>query len=179
MADFEVKPETLQEYAQVLDGLQGAVSKIEDYMRSTACDTSGFTGLFYVLRPVVDLVANLYGDTLKFGHSRLTSMSQGIQSVAKAYADHDADVAKLLHEIYEQLENGGGGRDPGIVGTGGPGDHPPIGLPGSRPQVPDFPPSPPVDFPPISDDLPRGPQGAPPPEPGGRPLPTGTQGLPD
>lgn len=166
MADFEVDPETLREYAQVVDGLHWSVSKIDDYMRSTACDTSGFTGLFYVLRPVVDLVANLYGDTLKFGHSRLASMSEGVQSVAKAYADHDAHVGKILVGIGAELDDGAG-RDPGIVGTGGPGDHPPIGLPGA--PVPDFPPR--VDFPPISDTIPRGPTGT--------PAPRGTQPLPD
>jgi len=164
VADFEVDPETLREYAQVVDGLHWSVSKIDDYMRSTACDTSGFTGLFYVLRPVVDLVADLYGETLKFGHSRLASLSEGVQSVAKSYADHDAQVGKILIDIGAELDDGAG-RDPGIVGTGGPGDRPPIGVPGA--PVPDF--RPPMDFPPISDTIPQGPTGTP--APGTQPLP--------
>lgn len=130
MADFEVDPEVLREYAQVLDGLHGTVSKIDDYMRSTACDTSGFTGLFSVLRPVVEQVANLYGDTLKFGHSRLSSMSEGVQSVAKAYDDHDENIKKILIDLGRELEDGGS-FDPGIVGEGGPGQREPVphGLP--------------------------------------------------
>ena len=116
MADFEVDPAALREYAQVVDGLHKAIDKIDEYMRSTACDKSGFTGLFYVLRPVVDLVANLYGDTLKFGHARLTSLSQGIQSSANAYAAHDDNAKKILDELRAKLETAGGAAgEPGGV----------------------------------------------------------------
>jgi hypothetical protein len=107
VADFAVDPQTMQEYAQVVDGLHATVSRIDDYMRSTACDKSGFTGLFTVLRPVVDLVGNLYGETLKFGHSRLTSLSQGVQSAADAYAHHDANAAKMLDDLHAQLDSPG------------------------------------------------------------------------
>ncbi|GAB3143421.1 type VII secretion target [Amycolatopsis sp. NPDC004378] len=116
MADFEVDPAAMREYAQVVDGLHQAVTKIDEYMRSTACDKSGFTGLFTVLQPVVDLVGNLYGETLKFGHSRLSSLSQGVQSAANAYATHDENAKKMLDELRAKLEaRGGAPGEPGGV----------------------------------------------------------------
>jgi hypothetical protein len=105
VADFEVDPAAMREYAAVVDGLHQVVGKIDEYMRSTACDKSGFTGLFMVLRPVVDLVGNLYGETLQFGNARLTSLSQGVQSAADAYTTHDENSAKLLDELRAKLES--------------------------------------------------------------------------
>ncbi|HEY3466980.1 MAG TPA: type VII secretion target [Amycolatopsis sp.] len=129
MADVEVDPEAMREYAQVVDGLHQVVDKIDEYMRATACDKSGFTGLFMVLRPVVDLVGNLYGETLKFGHSRLTSLSQGVQSAADAYASHDENSAKILDELRAKLESmGGAAGEPGGV----PDDFPTMPHPAGR-----------------------------------------------
>ena len=107
MADFDVAPDVMREYADVLDGLHAHIDKINDYMLKTACDNSGFTGLFMLLRPVVDLVRDLYGDTLQFGHSRLTSMSQGIQSAATAYEQHDTKSAEILKQLGLPLDNSG------------------------------------------------------------------------
>ncbi|MCR6488154.1 hypothetical protein M8542_35535 [Amycolatopsis sp. OK19-0408] len=123
MADFEVDPAAMREYAGVVDGLHQAVGKIDEYMRSTACDKSGFTGLFTVLHPVVDLVGNLYGETLKFGDARLTSLSQGVQSAAAAYTTHDMNSAKLLDELRAKLESAGAGGAAGEPG-GVPDDFP-------------------------------------------------------
>ena len=105
MADFDVAPDVMREYADVLDGLHAQIDKINDYMRTTACDNSGFTGLFMLLRPVVDLVRDLYGDTLQFGHTRLTSLSQGVQSAATAYEQHDAKSAEVLKQLGLSLDD--------------------------------------------------------------------------
>jgi uncharacterized protein YukE len=129
VADFEVDPAALREYAQVVEGLHQAVNKVGEYMQATACDTSGFTGLFYLLRPVVDLVGKLYGETLQFGHERLTSLSQGIQSAANAYAAHDEHAKKMLDELRAMLESAGG--RPGEPG-GIPDDFPTMPHPAGR-----------------------------------------------
>lgn len=105
MPDFEVHTDTMREYADVVDGLHAQVDKIKDYMSTTACDTAGFTGLFYVLRPVVELVSGLYGDTLGFGQSRLSSLSQGIKSAADAYDHHQGQVVALLKELGGSLDS--------------------------------------------------------------------------
>ena len=67
--DFHVDPEALKQYAEVLDGLSSVIDAISEYMHTCGCDKSGFTGLFVVLQPVVDLIGSLYGDTLKFDAS--------------------------------------------------------------------------------------------------------------
>jgi hypothetical protein len=99
VSEFDVHTDVMREYADVVDGLHAQVGKIKDYMRTTACDKSGFTGLFALLQPVVDLVGNLYGSTLDFGDNRLTSLSQGVRSAADSYDHHDGQVAAILKEF--------------------------------------------------------------------------------
>ncbi|WP_020657731.1 hypothetical protein [Amycolatopsis benzoatilytica] len=113
MSSIKVSTEQLHQYAATLEGLHEKISKIDDYMKSTACDKTGFTGLFIVLQPVVDLVSNLYGETLKFGHSRLTSLTEGVKQAAEAYTNHDANSAKLLEKFiaeFEGIDSGSSGR---------------------------------------------------------------------
>jgi len=113
MSSIKVSTEQLHQYAETLDGLHDKISKINDYMKSTACDTSGFTGLFMVLQPVVHLVSNLYGETLNFGHSRLTSLTDGVKQAAEAYQNHDTNAAKLLEKFiaeFDGIDSGSGSR---------------------------------------------------------------------
>ncbi|HWD06393.1 MAG TPA: type VII secretion target [Amycolatopsis sp.] len=105
MADWHVDTDVMREYAQTVDGLHDRVSKINDYMKTTACDKSGFTGLFTLLQPVVDLVGNLYGETLEFGHNRLTSLADGMRSAADAYDHHDGQAAAILKEFQGDLQS--------------------------------------------------------------------------
>ncbi|GAA3579292.1 hypothetical protein GCM10022222_75130 [Amycolatopsis ultiminotia] len=109
MSSFEVDPQSMRDYAQAVDGLHDVVSKIRDYMKDTACDKSGFTGLFTVLQPVVDLVGNLYGETLKFGDERLTSLSQGMTAAADHYAKHDDNTATILAQFGMKADDIGSG----------------------------------------------------------------------
>ena len=104
MSSIKVSAEQLHQYAATLEGLHEKISKIDDYMKSTACDKSGFTGLFVVLQPVVDLVSNLYGETLKFGHDRLTSLTDGVKQAADAYTQHDTNAAKLLEKFIAEFD---------------------------------------------------------------------------
>lgn len=104
MADIETDPQALASYAQNLDSLHSVIDKINDFMRTEGCDTAGFTGLFMVLRPVVDLVGLLYGETLKFGHNRLSSMTDGIKAAAQAYSDHENVAKKQFENLLRQLE---------------------------------------------------------------------------
>ncbi|MFF0146383.1 MULTISPECIES: hypothetical protein [Amycolatopsis] len=106
---FEVNPQSMRDYAQAVDGLHDAVAKIREYMQGTACDKSGFTGLFVVLQPVVDLVGNLYGETLKFGDERLTALAGGMRSAADHYQRHDDNTATILAQFgmkADELDSG-------------------------------------------------------------------------
>lgn len=105
MPDFEVNPDAVRQYGQVLDGLNSAVSAIDNYAHQYGCDKSGFTGLFIVLQPVVDLVGSLYGDTLKFGSQRLASLVDGVNKVADAYQQTDENAAKALEDLLAQLDD--------------------------------------------------------------------------
>ncbi|WP_326569611.1 hypothetical protein VSH64_00715 [Amycolatopsis rhabdoformis] len=107
MSEFDVHTDVMREYADVADGLHAQVGKIRDYLHSTACDTSGFTGLFALLRPVVGLVGNLYGSTLDFGDNRLTSLSQGIRSAADSYDHHDGQAAVILKQFGIRIDEVG------------------------------------------------------------------------
>lgn len=103
--DFHVDPDAVDNYAEVLNGLNSAIDAINEYMRTYGCDKSGFTGLFIVLRPVVDLVGSLFGDTLSFGRQRLASLVDGVRKTAESYQDIDADAAKLLQDLLRELES--------------------------------------------------------------------------
>lgn len=102
--DFHVDPDALREYADVLDGLNSAIDAISEYMHTYGCDKSGFTGLFMVLQPVIDLVGSLYGDTLKFGEQRLASLVEGVNSTADAYEQTDEGVSSLLTNLLSELD---------------------------------------------------------------------------
>jgi uncharacterized protein YukE len=105
MPDFDVNPDALREYAQVLDGLNAAIDAINEYVHTYGCDKSGFTGLFIVLRPVVDLVGSLFGETLTFGRQRLASLVAGVQQVADAYQQVDDQAAKAMQDLLAQLDD--------------------------------------------------------------------------
>ncbi|WP_033293430.1 hypothetical protein [Amycolatopsis jejuensis] len=107
---LEVDPQAMRDYAQAVEGLHAPVRKIDQYVRATACDTAGFTGLFTVLQPVVGMVRDLYGETLKFGDARLTALSDGMRSAADHYAAHDASWAKFLAEFGTAAEQIGTGQ---------------------------------------------------------------------
>jgi uncharacterized protein YukE len=102
--DFHVNPDSVREYAEVLDGLNSAIDAINEYMHTYGCDKSGFTGLFMVLQPVVDLVGSLYGDSLSFGRQRLASLIEGVNKVAQAYQDTDDQASKILEDLRRELD---------------------------------------------------------------------------
>jgi hypothetical protein len=103
--DIHVNPDAVNNYAEVLNGLNSAIDAINEYMHTYGCDKSGFTGLFIVLRPVVDLVGSLFGDTLGFGRQRLASLVDGVRKTAESYQHIDADAAKLLQDLLRELES--------------------------------------------------------------------------
>ncbi|MFE0026995.1 hypothetical protein [Amycolatopsis sp. NPDC059021] len=99
-----IDPEVLRAYAENLEALHSVITSISEYMHTTACDKSGFTGLFMVLQPLVDLVGSLYDETLKFGHERLASMAAGITEAAKRYQEHEDSVVKRLEALLRELD---------------------------------------------------------------------------
>ncbi|HET6504196.1 MAG TPA: hypothetical protein VFG87_25890 [Amycolatopsis sp.] len=101
--DFQVNPDALKEYADVLDGLNSAIDAISEYMHTYGCDKSGFTGLFMVLQPLIDLIGSLYGDTLKFGKQRLASLVEGVQSTADTYEQTDGHVSGILNDLLSAI----------------------------------------------------------------------------
>lgn len=102
---FHVNPDALEEYADAADSFHQAISQLTEYMHSTACDKSGFTGLFMILQPVVDLVASLYGDTLKYGDQKLTSLVDGIRQASAGYSKIDENVENILKGLLAELDS--------------------------------------------------------------------------
>lgn len=102
--DIHVDPDAVHKYADVLAGLNSAIDAIDEYMHSTALDKSGFTGLFMVLRPVIDLVGSLYGESLSYGRQRLASLVDGVNRAADAYSQIDANAAKALQDLLRGLQ---------------------------------------------------------------------------
>lgn len=103
--DFQVNPDALRRYAEVLEGLDSVIDAISEYMHTYGCDKSGFTGLFMVLQPVVDLVGSLYGDTLKFGKQRLASLVEGVNQTANAYEQTDQKVTGVLRDLLGAIDS--------------------------------------------------------------------------
>jgi hypothetical protein len=117
---YDVKPDALTAYAQNIEGLNSAADAIGEYMHTYGCDKSGFTGLLTILHPAVDLVGSLFGETLKFGKERLSSLAAGMTDVAKTYEEHDKQVTKALQDILGQLDTvGAGGAGGADLGDGG------------------------------------------------------------
>lgn len=102
--NFHVDPDVVNDYAQVLEGLNSAIDSINEYMHTCALDKSGFTGLFLVLHPVIDLVGSLYGETLSFGRQRLASLAGGVRQAAQAYQEFDDQAAKALEDLLRELQ---------------------------------------------------------------------------
>lgn len=103
--DFHVDPDKVSEYGNTLEGLNSAIDAINEYMHTYALDKSGFTGLFMILRPVVDLVGSLYGETLSFGRQRLASLVNGVQQTADGYSQIDEQVSKVLQDLLRELQS--------------------------------------------------------------------------
>lgn len=103
--DFHVDPEALEQYADVLDGLSSVIDAISEYMHTYGCDKSGFTGLFIILQPVIDLVGSLYGDSLKFGKQRLASLVEGVKHTAETYLSTDDQVRQVLNDLLSAIDS--------------------------------------------------------------------------
>lgn len=97
-------PDALKHYAEVLEDLSAVLDAISEYMHADACDKSGFTGLFMVLQPVVDLVGSFYGDTLKVGKQRMTSLIQGVNHAASSYEHSDSGVEQVLKDLLSEID---------------------------------------------------------------------------
>lgn len=103
--DFHVDPDKVSEYGTTLEGLNSAIDAINEFMHTYALDKSGFTGLFLVLHPVIDLVGSLYGDTLSFGRRRLASLVTGVQQTAEGYSQIDEQVSTVLQDLLRELQS--------------------------------------------------------------------------
>lgn len=105
MAGFDVQPDALDEYANTFNGLNQAITTIGQYAEQYGCDKSGFTGLLTLLHPGVDLVNNLFGETLKFGQERMVNLQQGVTSVAQRYRTQDDEAMKKLKELLSSTDS--------------------------------------------------------------------------
>ncbi|APU12580.1 MULTISPECIES: hypothetical protein [Actinoalloteichus] len=101
--EFEVAADELHNYAGSLDGLHGGIDAIRNYMYEQGCNKDGFTGLLMVLHPVIDLVGDLFNETLNFGQDRLSGTAEGIQRNAETYSEAEARIEGLFSQILDGL----------------------------------------------------------------------------
>ena len=103
----QTDPDALRSYADNMQNLQSAIEAINEYVHTYGCDKSGFTGLFMLLRPAVDLVEKLFDETLKFGKEKLGSLERGVQEAAQHYADNEVSVTGVLKELSRAIDETG------------------------------------------------------------------------
>lgn len=103
MTDIKSDPDVIKAYAKNLDAMHHAFDGLSQYVKTTACDKSGFTGLLTLLHPAVDLVDNLFQETIKFGNDRLSSLVDGMNKVAEDYEKREAKHAQSFKDIVDQV----------------------------------------------------------------------------
>ena len=99
----EVKPDELRSYGQYLKDTAKQFDTIGQYVKSTACDKGGFTGLLSLLTPGVDLVDTLFGKTLEFGKTKLTGAGEGIDATAQTYENNDKTGKDHMDKVHASM----------------------------------------------------------------------------
>jgi hypothetical protein len=105
MSDIETEVDALHEYAEYLKSVNETFGAIREYVHSSACDKSGFTGLLMLLQPAVDLVEQLFDKTLDFGVHRMDSMISGVEDTAKHYEETETHVMTLMTQAHSELDS--------------------------------------------------------------------------
>ncbi|AOS61338.1 hypothetical protein [Actinoalloteichus hymeniacidonis] len=113
--EVEVAVDELHNYAGSLEGLQGGIDAIRNYMYEQGCNKDGFTGLLTLLHPAVDLVGDLFNETLNFGQDRLSGTAEGIQRNAETYSEAEAKIEGLFSQILSTISNVRDGVESGVA----------------------------------------------------------------
>lgn len=100
---IQTEPAELRSYADYLGSSTNVFDTIRQYVHSTACDKSGFTGLLALLTPGVDLVESLFDKTLDFGKEKLQGAAGGMHDTADTYEHHDTNNAQMFSDISDAM----------------------------------------------------------------------------
>lgn len=93
MADIGLDDvEELRQFGTYLHLMQNDFTTVDIYADEQGCNKSGFTGVFTVLRPAMDHMADIFTKGINVAKDRLDSTNRGLQAVA---------------DRYERMENGG------------------------------------------------------------------------
>ncbi|GAA4888051.1 type VII secretion target [Saccharopolyspora cebuensis] len=96
---FKVEPEELRGYAGLLERNAQHFLAIREHAETEGSDTSGFTGVLAMLRPVVTGVGKLFGETLEFGNERLTGVAEALKESAGVYEQDDLANSKRIEQV--------------------------------------------------------------------------------
>lgn len=99
----EVKPDELRSYGQYLKDTSNEFDTVRNYVHSTACDKSGFTGLLAILQPAVGLVESLFDKSLDFGKSKLNGAGEGIDATAQTYENNDRTGKSHMDKVTASM----------------------------------------------------------------------------
>ncbi|APU12574.1 MULTISPECIES: type VII secretion target [Actinoalloteichus] len=83
--DFEVEPEELRGYTGLTDATAGHFTEIGAYAANKGADTSGFTGLFVILQPLVIAIGSLYEGCMEDASAKMRNLSAALNDTASDY----------------------------------------------------------------------------------------------
>lgn len=108
MTDIAVDDtQELRDYAEYMKGkCVEDFEKIKKYCKQQGCNKSGFTGLFEVVAPAMDVLNAAFEELAKFGEQRLRSGAGGLEATAKAYDDIEEHNKKNFLDV-ESRKHGG------------------------------------------------------------------------
>lgn len=105
MSDLAADTDVIRAYAKNLEQMHNTLDAVKDYAKTSGCDKSGFTGLLTLLHPAVDLVDDLFNETIKFGHDRLNSLVDGMNKVAEQYDAREKKHAQSFKDIVSATDD--------------------------------------------------------------------------
>lgn len=101
MSSLSTDAAELRTYAEYLRTEAQEFDTIRKYVRATACDKAGFTGLLTLLQPGVDIVRALFDETLDFGKSKLEGAASAVDSTAQVYEAVDRAQMAIFDGILK------------------------------------------------------------------------------
>ena len=100
MADIGIdNVDQLRQFSDYLLHLKNDFRAVARYARSQGCNKSGFTGVFEVLKPAMDLIADAFDEAIELAEDRLDSTAQGLRKTAKEYRRTEHGARNRLDHI--------------------------------------------------------------------------------
>ncbi|ASO18140.1 hypothetical protein FHR81_002536 [Actinoalloteichus hoggarensis] len=100
--DFEVDPEELRGYTGLTDATAGHFDEIGAYARDKGADTSGFTGLFVILQPLVGAIGSLYQGCMEDASAKMRNLSAALNDTAADYESVDRSEQGTMSTLTDQ-----------------------------------------------------------------------------